>query len=185
MTGDEHIIQEGRLLLHWGPLDPECFDRAKTWCEYYEPTELDHMISWGASMAWLRKHLVDRLDGTNDSAWYAPANDLAVPTCEIMAIHAHFQIGGIEMAGYLTVSQGEITSGTIFLEEKPNLILSLAEDFDEYNHADLERLARKHRLPRERLIPIRYEARGKNPFGIGAGILDIPMSPARTAPDDE
>lgn len=101
-----------------------------------------------------------------------------MPDNDLMAAYTTFKFREVERSGYLTIIVGEITSGTVFMEEQPNLILSLADDFSEDNQEDLERLAKAHGLPWRQLLPIRYETRGKNPFGISIGTLDIPTSSA-------
>lgn len=185
MRDATHIIQEGSLLLHWGELDAACFKRAHVWCEYYDPAELDQIIAWGVSTAWIDEQIIVPLEGNNTSAWYAPDGDQPMARCEIMAISADFCLGDIQATGFLTIVGGEITSGCLFSDGRPDFILSLADVLDEHNHAELNRLAERHGLSWEQLVPVRYETRGNNPFGISTGILDIPTSLATTAPRDE
>lgn len=178
MSEDHRIMQVGSLLLHWGSLDEMCFGRAPVWCEYYDPDELETMRVWGGiSHAWLDEHIIGRLEGTNRSVWYAPADDLAAPRCEIMAISATLCLGDREMNGFLTVVDGEITSGAVFADGQPGFIFSLADVLDEHNHEELSRLADGYGVPKQQLLPIRYTTRGKNPYGIASGTLDIPVTP--------
>jgi len=181
MIEDAHIIQEGRLLLNWGELDDACFRRAPVWCEYYDPDELETMLAWGkVSRAWLDEHIIGHIEGTNRSVWYAPADDVPVPRCEIMAISAILRMDGLHMNGYLTLVAGEIASASIFTEEDEDVILSLV--LGDHNREALGRLAKRLQWPRDQHPRVLfYEARGNNPFGIASGALDIPVtSPSET-----
>lgn len=182
MPDQPQIIQAGSLLLCWGALDETSFSRSRIWCEYYEPEELGTMQKWGGvGQAWLDEHVIARIEGTNGSVWYGPADARPVPPCEIMAVASRFTFGGREKHGFLTVVGGEITSGCIFMDGQRDLILSLADILDEHNHEELSRLAKEQDVPWEQLLPILYATCAENAFGIGVGTLDIPMS--STAPN--
>lgn len=108
----DNILKYGTFILFFGSLSRKHFELAPIWCEYYEPSELDDI---DLSDDWLQINLFNRLDSSNQRAYYSILDNIDYSKREFLSIFSELSMGGDQLQGYLYVIQGSVNSISIFI----------------------------------------------------------------------
>lgn len=112
---NNNLYTNGPLTLCFGALSEEHFSINPVWCEYYEISELDDI---DVSMEWIQLNLLDRLESSNDTAYYSVAVNIDYMKRQFMNVACEFTLNNCTIKGYLFLILGQVNSVSIFMEDE-------------------------------------------------------------------
>ncbi len=71
----DNLLKYGPFVLFFGAISRKHFELFPVWCEYYEPSELDDV---DVPDEWIQANLIDRLNSSNDIAYYSVSVTLII-----------------------------------------------------------------------------------------------------------
>lgn len=108
----DNILQCGKFFLFFGSLCKKHFDIAPIWCEYEKPSELNDI---DVSDEWIQLNLFDRLNDSEERAYYATREDIDYSKREFINVFCELSLNRHKLQGYIYAIDGEINSVSIFL----------------------------------------------------------------------
>lgn len=172
MTGRSEALGEGKLvLLYEHPSAPD-FNVYPVWHEYRDPAQLKEMARLGCTEEWLEEHVLCKLD--EGELWLATSEPGGLVDSDIMLAWCDLAFGAnVQLTGYLTVVQKEVTSATCVPSDA---IVSQAERLDKENEMSLARLGLLHARSPAELVRVTYQVQEQVAIGIPPrGSLNIPV----------
>jgi len=142
------IIKESELA-------PKMFEFHPVWAEYYEPDDLEDIISWGYDRESVKSDLFSKHDGSDHAYYTVPIERFPPNNIRFFTLANLFTKSGIKLKGTV-MNSGQLVI-EIFLDDNRSIALSCYPDLYDLNKHELNKVATELNLDPLDLEEIRFQ----------------------------